>query len=204
MRVDPRFLDAAERLVVLALYLFLFVRVLHSFLTNSAPILLVLILSEGLIVFFLILRRRTTNISLKPRDWLIAFGGTAAPLLVDPAGGVVLVPGLVSLVLMLAGFFLQIAAKATLGRRFGLVAANRGVTKGGPYGLLRHPMYAGYSLMHIGFFLGHAGVWNAAVYLAAILLQIVRLMAEEALLSEDAEYRAFCERVRYRLIPGVF
>ena len=34
--------------------------------------------------------------------------------------------------------------------------------------------------------------------------QVLRLLAEERLLSQDEAYRAFKERVRFRLIPRVF
>ena len=53
----------------------------------------------------------------------------------------------------ISGFVLQLSAKLTLRRSFGVVAANRGVKASGPYRLVRHPMYAGYALTHVGFLL---------------------------------------------------
>src|ERR1700682_5194874 len=48
--------------------------------------------------------------------------------------------------LITAGVLLQIYAKLTLRRSFGIIAANRGVMTSGPYRVVRHPMYAAYLL----------------------------------------------------------
>jgi protein-S-isoprenylcysteine O-methyltransferase Ste14 len=78
------------------------------------------------------------------------------------------------------------------------------VRAGGLYRLVRHPMYAGYMLTHIGFLLVAPSLWNAAIYAAAWALLIARIYAEEQMLSQDAAYQALKTRVRYRLVPGVF
>jgi protein-S-isoprenylcysteine O-methyltransferase Ste14 len=196
--------DAVERGIVLALYTFLTWRVLASFFHTENPLSLLMLMSEGVVVVFVLLRRRTRSISLKPWDWVVALGGTVAPLLVQPAGGIQLMPLSVCVSLMLCGLILQVAAKFALGRGFGVVAANRGVVARGPYRYLRHPMYAGYLLTHIGFFLGNAMLFNGIIYLAELALQITRLRAEERLLSGDPAYMLLRSQVRYRLIPGVF
>jgi hypothetical protein len=47
-------------------------------------------------------------------------------------------------------------------------------------------------------------LWNLSVYLIAFSSQVVRILSEERLLTEDPGYKALRETVRYRLIPGVF
>jgi protein-S-isoprenylcysteine O-methyltransferase Ste14 len=106
--------------------------------------------------------------------------------------------------LILIGLFVQIAAKICLGRSFGLIAANRGVKSQGPYRFVRHPMYAGYTLTHIGLFLSMPSLKNALLYSLALSFQLVRIVREEAVLRQDAEYRAFAEQVRFRLVPKLF
>lgn len=197
-------LDMTERLVVLGLYGYLFVRFLQSFLETYNPVVLLLLTSECLVVVFVVFRRSARDISLKPRDWLLALGGTTAPLFVQAGGGLVLVPPTAAACLMLAGILLQIAAKLSLGRRFGTIAANRGVVQQGPYRILRHPMYAGYLLTHIAFFLNNATPWNAALYLIELSFQVARIRAEEQLLIADPDYQVFRDQVRYRLVPGLF
>ena len=196
--------DAVERVIVLLLYAFLTERVLNSFIHTHNPFSLLVLFSEGFVVLFVLLRRRARHISLRARDWILALAGTTAPLLVEPSGGLALAPAWLCAGFMLLGLCLQVAAKVTLGRGFGLIPANRGVIAKGPYRLLRHPMYAGYILTHIGFFLGNAIAFNGAIYLAELALQISRLAAEERLLARDPDYLLFKSQVRYRLIPGVF
>jgi len=100
--------------------------------------------------------------------------------------------------------FLQISAKVILGLGFGIIAANRGVKSLGPYRFVRHPMYAGYTLTHIGLLLAMPSLTNAALYSLALGLQISRIYREERILRLDPIYREFASRVRYRLVPYVF
>ena len=105
---------------------------------------------------------------------------------------------------MFAGMITQISAKAALWRSYGLIPANRGVKTGGPYRFLRHPMYAGYTLTHIGFLLGFPSLQNSLLYLTTFLIEVARLLREELVLNKDPLYRQYMTRVRYRLLPGVF
>jgi protein-S-isoprenylcysteine O-methyltransferase Ste14 len=99
---------------------------------------------------------------------------------------------------------LVIAAKMTLGRSFGIVPANRGVVVRGPYLLMRHPIYAGYILSHVAFVLAHPTPRNIAVILVSEALLVARALLEERVLSHDERYRAYCNRVGWHLVPGVF
>jgi protein-S-isoprenylcysteine O-methyltransferase Ste14 len=100
--------------------------------------------------------------------------------------------------------FFQLYGKVALGRSFGIVAANRGVVVGGPYRLVRHPIYLGYLVTHAGFLLSNWSLRNLAVYAAAYIFQVARIFAEERILLVDGRYREYFQSVRYRLIPGLF
>ena len=115
-----------------------------------------------------------------------------------------LLPSVICLLIIIGGIFTQITAKIVLGRSFGVVAANRGVKVAGPYRIIRHPMYAGYTITHIGLLLSMPSLLNAALYTLAFSFQVVRILREEAVLVRSEDYRDFCSRVRYRLLPGVF
>jgi len=65
-------------------------------------------------------------------------------------------------------------------------------------------MYAGYLAVHIGVLAVMFSWWNLAIYAIGWTAQIMRLLAEERLLGEDPEYRAYLDQVRWRLIPGLF
>lgn len=75
----------------------------------------------------------------------------------------------------------------------------------GPYVYVRHPMYAGAIFYFLGFAL-LLGSWYA-VAIAIVIIRLFGLRAvweEETLARELDGYAAYAERVRYRLIPGLW
>ena len=75
----------------------------------------------------------------------------------------------------------------------------------GPYGLIRHPMYAGAFIMLLGIPLA-LGSWWAFIFVFLLFAAIVwRLLAEERFLSRNLPgYREYRQKVRYRLIPYIW
>jgi protein-S-isoprenylcysteine O-methyltransferase Ste14 len=197
-----RLLDIVEQVAVLALYTWLVIRLWPGEFSASNWYPVLLLLSEGMVVALLLIRRPTDRISTRGLDWLLAGGGTFIVLLVGQGGAPL--HGPLGAVLMLVGLVIHVGAKLSLFRSFGVVAANRGVKAGGFYRLVRHPMYAGYMLTHVGFMLVAPSLWNLAVYAAAWAFLVARIYAEERVLSEDPKYLELKARVRYRLLPGVF
>jgi protein-S-isoprenylcysteine O-methyltransferase Ste14 len=194
-------LDIVERGIVLAMAAVFFSRMAAT-IGEGNFINLLITISEGLTALFVLIRR-PGQIAATPYAWSIAFVGTCAPLLVMVEGTPV-VPTAASIALMTAGVCLSIAGKAFLSRSFGIVPANRGIQKGGPYGLVRHPIYLGYLFAHGGYLLANLSPWNAAVYAATWGAQVLRIRAEEAMLSQDPAYRDYKTEVRRRLIPGLW
>jgi len=220
-RPADRLLDMAERLAVLALFavfvhrllpplsgLVLIERAHPELFWQAAGInaqVLLLVLAEALGVALIMLRRSSPSLSQHTLDWALALAAVSLPLLfVRPAAVAAPVAAFIATGLMLIGLAVQISAKLTLWRSFGVVPANRGVKTRGPYRLLRHPMYAGYTLTHIGFLLGFPSLANALLCVTVLALNVARITREEAMLGRDAGYRAYAARVRYRLLPGVF
>jgi len=197
-------LDLCERAIVSMVFLRFVYRMSAGF-GEPGPITVLLVLSETLPFVYIVLRAPSITLSQTPSDWVFAILGTTMPLMVEPAAGVPpLVPVAACLGLMFAGFSLQVSGKLVLGRAFGIVAANRGVRILGPYRFLRHPIYAGYTLTHVGFLLAAPSLTNALIYSATLTTQVIRIFREERVLMQDAEYRVFSTRIRYRLLPGVF
>ena len=196
--------DMLERTIVVVLFGWLVARLLTAFWADGQAVRLLLLPSEGLVVLFMLIRRRTRDVSRSWTDWLLAATATSVPLLVAAGARGSLTPPLLGALMMLIGILVQLHAKITLGRSFGLVAAHRGLKVHGPYRLVRHPMYAGYLITHLGFLALYPTLWNLAIYVVCYSLQIPRLLAEERLLSRDPKYGRYLEQVRYRLLPGIF
>src|SRR3954451_10725452 len=74
--------DRIDQIVAATLYAWLCYRLLPKAVPPQHFYPLMLLLSEGMILLFLLIRRSTEKISLDPRDWIIAFGCTVLPLLV--------------------------------------------------------------------------------------------------------------------------
>jgi len=193
-----RLLDTGERVAMLILYGWLVYRFAGSL--GEKPANIMFVASEGLIAAMVLLRRSTDQISLRPLDWLTGALGAFLPMLVIPetggwSGGAVL---------LAIGFLISIGAKLSLRRSFGLIAANRGVKRSGLYAVVRHPMYLGYLIAYAGTLMLNPSIWNAVLLSLWFGFEIVRIHSEEAVLMKDPAYQEHAQKVRYRLVPGVW
>jgi len=85
------------------------------------------------------------------------------------------------------------------------LAANQKVIDSGPYSLLRHPMYAGALLYLLGTPLALSSYWGLVPFVAVIPFLIWRIFDEEKMLSRGLKgYGEYKQRVRYRLVPGIW
>jgi protein-S-isoprenylcysteine O-methyltransferase Ste14 len=197
-------LDYAERIVVMLVFLNFASRILAELLISINIASVFLFISEIFPVALILCRRQASTYSDRPLDWLLGFYGACIPLLIEQAEAGTAIPQSACILLMTAGFFAQVSAKAILGRSFGIVAANRGVKVSGPYRFVRHPIYAGYTITHIGFLLARPSLLNTVIYATVLTIQIARILREERLLNQDPRYRDYAARVRYRLFPLIF
>jgi protein-S-isoprenylcysteine O-methyltransferase Ste14 len=184
------------------LYLLFAWRMLIDFRLTLRTSSLLLAVFETAIIFFSVTRPmpKTSNTSLY--DWVVALAGTLIVTLLRPASEVhdeMLVLGA-----QLFGMTVSLFALFSLNKSFGLVAANRGVKTGGLYGFVRHPIYAGYFLSVGAFVIQNATVVNCAIYASFVVLAILRLTAEERLLSRDPEYIDYARKIRWRVLPFIY
>jgi len=108
------------------------------------------------------------------------------------------------LVLVTVAACLSLASLLSLGRYFGVFPALRGLETRGPYRLVRHPMYLAYVLADIGYNLEEWNSGTALLVLAGWASLLYRIHAEERVLSQDAGWSAYADKVRYRLLPGIW
>jgi len=197
-------LDLLERAIVVAMFCRFMYVTIGDFAATAHIASLLIFIGESLMFVLIIVRKRSATLSQRPTDWLFAIAGTTFALLITPASVAPLVPIGVCIVVMVSGIFIQVSAKIALGRSFGIVAANRGVKTHGPYRFVRHPMYAGYTITHVGFLLAMPSLTNALLYAIELCLQLIRIAREERVLNQSEDYRTFAASVRYRLLPGVY
>jgi protein-S-isoprenylcysteine O-methyltransferase Ste14 len=104
-------------------------------------------------------------------------------------------------IIQAAGLLGWIWALFTLGRSFGIVAADRGLVAHGPYRLVRHPIYAFELLFFLGYFAAVPTLEVAVIVGIWTLLQCVRIVREEKIIGGYAEY---AQTVRWRLAPFIW
>ncbi len=76
---------------------------------------------------------------------------------------------------------------------------------GGPYRFVRHPGYAGMLLSFLGSGLVLGSWWSFLPLIPALVLILRRTILEDRHLREHLEgYVGYAERVRSRLLPGVW
>ena len=106
--------------------------------------------------------------------------------------------------LEIAGVALSQVARLYMGRSFGVLPGNRGIVSKGPFTLIRHPIYAGWFMLTLGYLLSFPSWRNFLVVISTLPFMVWRILLEEELLSGDAEYRVYQHSVPYRLMPGIF
>ncbi|HKC22315.1 MAG TPA: isoprenylcysteine carboxylmethyltransferase family protein [Gaiellaceae bacterium] len=197
-----RLLAGASRGLLVALFaLFAWSNFTH-WRATGAPSGLGVTLLEGWAAVLFLTRRSPHELSSRPIAWLAAPIGSFAMLLARPTDGGL--PHGACEAVQLAGLLIALASLGTLGRSFGIVAANRGVKTGGPYRLVRHPAYLGYLISYIGYVAENPSVANVALLCLSTAFQLVRIREEERLLASDAAYETYRRSVRYRLVPLLY
>ena len=196
--------DLVARAVIIVLFSLMSVHLFGEFLRTGHLTGLLLLASEALVVVLTFFRRRSQLVDRSAAAVVTTTLSLAGPPLLRALDEPGAVPDLATAMVSALGLGLVILGKLALGRSFGIAPANRGVVIRGPYGLVRHPIYAGYLLTHAAFLVAHPSPWNAAVLLIADSALVVRALIEERVLSGDETYRAYCRRVGWHLVPGVF
>ena len=126
--------------------------------------------------------------------------------LLPPPGPIVAAAGLT---VLLVGWWIITVALQANAFAVPVVKAQRDrhqyVVDRGPYAFVRHPMYAGIGLLLVGMPLWLGSTAGALVALVPMAVFAVRIAIEEKFLRRELEgYVAYTERVRYRLVPGVW
>jgi protein-S-isoprenylcysteine O-methyltransferase Ste14 len=196
--------ELIARATIIVAFSFLAMRFAAHFMQTGKVTGLLLLASEALVVVLTVFRRATGIVDRSLRARLITTVAVIGPLMLMPKLDAALLPELVTAALTGAGLLVVIVGKASLGRSFGLLPANRGVVCTGMYRLVRHPIYMGYLISHVGFLAANASMWNIITLVCADVALMVRAVCEEDVLARDPAYRDYLAKVRWRVAPGLF
>lgn len=125
------------------------------------------------------------------------FGWAPVPAAISVIGNVLVAVGLMAPMLVL----IQNNYAASTVR----VEAGQQLASSGLYGLVRHPMYTGNVIMMIGIPLALGSFWGLALVIPGLTVLALRIRDEETLLAAELDgYLDYMEKVRYRLVPGMW
>lgn len=177
-------------------------RNLAAFAARPRASLILIVVMEALLAVFVALRAPAERTSFSGHAWATTLGGTLGPLLLRP------VPGAHDLLLgdalQVAGAALALLGVLSLNRSFGLLPAKRSIRSQGLYRWVRHPLYGAYLVLYLGYVASNPSLANAAILSIATACQVLRLLNEEAFLSQYEDYQRYRDATRWRLVPYLF
>lgn len=197
--------DILLRIYVAGAVVFFAVAAFNQWQADPSRITLLLVaIIETITATIIVCSRRAQMRDWRPLSLLCAVVSMFYFLALSLVPGGHLIPELAGAAIQIAGLAVQLFAKLSLGRSFGVLPARRGLVTRGAYRWVRHPIYLGYLISHVGFLLTNFSLRNAAVLGVLYLVQIIRIQREELMLTGLPGYFSYRDKVRYRLIPGVF
>ncbi len=125
------------------------------------------------------------------------FGWSSVPSLVVVAADLVVLAGY--------SLFILVIRENSFASRVVEVESGQQVIATGPYAVVRHPMYVANILIYLASPLALGSFWALLPALVTPGIMVLRILNEEKVLREQLPgYADYLNRVRYRLIPGVW
>jgi len=175
--------------------------VIRGWLDIGKPVKFGLFMVNTTFAYLFVARRPSKECSVLPKDWIVTVLTILLSFALAGFEGRGAALSHVSVAVQCVSVAMLFVAVCSLGRSFGLVPANRGVKVAGMYAYVRHPLYACELLFYTAFVLGHFCAVSALVLVGIGIGLHLRAGAEERLLSNDPQYRAYLEAVPYRFVP---
>ena len=196
--------ELGSKAVIVTLFTMMALRMAADFLATGRVTGLLLVASEALVVVLTVFRRSAAIVDRSRRARLLTTLSMIGPPLVRPASLQALAPEAVTVMVSALGLLFVLGGKLSLGRSFGLMPANRGIVSTGLYRLVRHPIYLGYLVTHMAFVVANPAMTNVLILVISDAALLMRAVREEQTLARDDAYRDYLQKVRWRVLPGVF
>lgn len=125
---------------------------------------------------------------------------------------IVLMPGrhlpswalVLSTLMIMGGMGFAVYSMTWLGRSISMLPEARNLVTGGPYRIVRHPLYLGEQIAIAGAAIQFLSPATMLIVLLQFLCQLYRMLCEERVLEQTfPEYGSYKQRTS-RLIPGVY
>ena len=195
--------DLAAKIIIVTLFSSMAVRLAQDSARTGHVTGMLLVASEALVVVLTMVRRPAGLVDRTMKARLLTAFATFGPPLVRPMSGAAIAPESITVAIASIGLMIVVLGKLSLGRSFGLSPANRGVVCSGLYRFVRHPIYLGYLITHIGFVIANPADWNLVLLGVADVALMLRACREEQTLAADATYRDYMQHVRWRFSRSV-
>ena len=103
------------------------------------------------------------------------------------------------------GIFCEVMRENSFAAATIRVESTQKVVSSGLYGIVRHPMYAGSLVLMLGMPLALASYWGLLAIIITLPVLHWRIIDEEKMLNESLEgYSEYCDKIKYRMIPGIY
>ena len=146
--------DVLSKIVIVALFSSMAMRLAKDAAATGHVTGMLLLASEALVVALTLVRRTAATVDRSWKARLLTGFSTFGPPLIRPAT-FSYAPEVVTIVISAVGLMIVVLGKLSIGRSFGLAPANRGIVSTGLYRFVRHPIYLGYLITHLGFVLAN-------------------------------------------------
>lgn len=193
--------------IVLCVFFFRFAVIYADYLSRVQSLSAVLLFVQATLnILFTLIRELPKKISTSLFAWLAAIFAVFLPLLFRPipSGETLAEETLGGHIIQILGMLTAILALCSLNKSFAVVAAKRTLKTEGLYRMVRHPLYLGYILTYLGFWLNNQSPANSLLLLVWLPLCGFRIAEEERLLLSDPDYQDYASRTRWRIIPFVY
>src|SRR5471032_2969917 len=120
----------------------------------------------------------------EPRLSALVGTGLSMGIIALPQADIGVALHITALVLILVGWILSVYVLLWLGRAFSIMAQARRLVSGGPYAIVRHPLYLCEEFAVLGIVITHLSIEAVLIMVVQWLFQLRRMANEEKVLRE--------------------